>query len=391
MSTKTATEQTAPKVQSIEDDQPATPAQSQTNQPAEKKSSVFSSPLGKVSILDVSFSLRHLALTLKSGLSISECLEIQAEQSTDIRLKKAFERILQDIQQGKTLAESMSNQKKIFPELVTSIVSVGEQAGTLETNLIFISEHLRKSYELQKKVKGALIYPAIVFGMTFVEMVGVLFYILPKLDALFSSFQNVPAFTMTIVNMAKFVRSNVFYIAGCVLLLYIISRIFFNTKIGKIVKDRLSLSFPIVKKLTRSNLLASTSRTISILLESGINISKAIRITSETIGNSVYQKALEDVHTRVKGGENLADSFRHYPSLFPTTYVKLIEAGEKTGTLEENLIYLYDTYSEEVSEMANNLTTVLEPILLIFVGCLIGLLAITIVAPIYQFTSSING
>jgi len=146
-----------------------------------------------------------------------------------------------------------------------------------------------------------------------------------------------------------------------------------------------------MKKLTQNNMLTQFSRTLGILLESGMPIQSALKITSETIENYKYQEALYDGYEGIKSGHNLSDTMSQYRKVFPGTFVKMIDVGEQTGSLEENLNYLYDFYAEEVAEMSNNLTTLLEPLLLVFIGVMIGLLALFIIMPIYQLTGSIRG
>jgi len=355
-----------------------------------KKSSAFSFSLGKVSPLDVAFSVRHLALMLKSGLSITAGLKIIIDQCSNSKLKDAYENILVDVQSGKTMSSAMQSYKSIFSGMVISIIAIGEQAGTLESNLMFLSEYLKKAYELQRKVKGALMYPLIIFGVTIAEMLGVVFFILPKMDSLFKSFKNIPAFTIKVLAIAAFFRTNFLFIIGGIVVLAIASSLYFKTKGGRKTKDQIGLSFPVMKNVNKGSMLANISRTLSVLLGSGIPLSKALKITAETVSNVVYSEKLMEVYEQVKSGKTLATALMKYPKLFPITFVKMIEAGEKTGTLEDNLLYMYDSYSGEVEDMANNLTTLLEPILLVIVGLMIGLLAMTIVAPIYQLTGSIN-
>ncbi len=374
--------------------QPVTKAPAAPKAVSAPKKSAFTSDITlftKVSDLDIAFSIRNLALMLKTGLPIGDALKVLAEQTSNPKLKSIYSKILIEVQSGKTLSDTMSAYKKVFSEVIISIIRVGEQAGTLEKNLLFLADYLKKGFELQRKVKGAMIYPIIVFGLTVFEMLGVMFFILPKLETLFSSFKNIPKFTLMILDVSHFIRTNALYLSGGIAVAIIVLVIFFKTKMGRQVKDYFSINFPVVKKLNRSNILSNFSRTLSILLGSGIPISSALEISAESVGNTYYKKVLTAVAADVKGGKNVADSLNVYNQYFPFSYVKIIEAGEKTGTLEENLLYLYESYTTEVEDMSTNLTTLLEPVLLVFVGLLIGLLAITIVMPIYQFTSSING
>lgn len=346
--------------------------------------------LGRVNQLDVALSIRHISIMLKSGMSLSEALGVVALQTTNPKLKKAYEYVLSDVQGGMTVAEAMKKHPKVFSHVITSVISVGEEGGTLEKNLIFLSDFLKKNHDLNKKVRGALVYPVIVFVITIVEMVGVMFFILPKLEDVFSSFEGIPPFTLFVLNLSRFMRENIIFIILGMIIIVVLVVLFFRTKAGIKFKDNLMLKFPVIKELNKKHILTNFSRTLGILMGSGIPISTALEISSRTVENSIYTKILFEIHESVKSGNNLSTSLSKYPLYFPPTYTKMIEIGEETGTLEDNLNFLYDFYAEEVTDMSNNLATLLEPLLLVFIGVMIGMLALMIVGPIYQLTGSIN-
>jgi type IV pilus assembly protein PilC len=358
------------------------------DQQAKKTKKQFT--FGKVPMLDIVLSIRQISLMLKSTLAIEDVLKALTQQSFNIKLKQTYEEILKDVQSGMSLSESMAQHKKVFSNIVISIIRAGEQGGTLENNLVYLADYLKKDYELKKKVKGAMFYPIIVFGLTIMESFGVIFFILPKLETLFSSFQNIPAFTKFMMDGTKFIRMNTVPIGAGIVVFVTAYIMFMRTSTGKIIKDHVALSFPVIRKLNKHGILANFSRSLGILLDSGIPIVNAIKISAETVDNSIYSKILADVHEQVKSGKSLTESLSKYPLYFPTTFTKLIEVGEQTGTLEENLLYLHEFYADDVADMSNNLATLLEPILLVFIGLMIGLLAISIVGPIYQLTGSIN-
>jgi len=345
----------------------------------------------KISELDVALAVRHISVMLKSGITIDGAIKVLAQQTTNNKLKKVFEAVFVDVQDGISLAEAMNKYPKAFSRTITSIISVGEKGGTLETNLKFLADYLKKNHELQSKLKAAMLYPLIILSLTLVEVLGVIFLILPRLESLFTGFANVPEFTLFVMNGSRYIREHGLEILGVLAVIMILLRLFLGTKSGQNFKDRMMLKTPILGKLFRYNILMQFARTMSILMDNGITIEKAISISSETINNIVYVEILKKVFVNVKEGLNLADSLAKYPKHFPPTFVKLIEIGEETGTLGENLNYLYEFYAEDVQEMSTNLTALLEPLLLIFIGAMIGGLAIMIVGPIYQLTSSING
>ncbi|MCC7289649.1 type II secretion system F family protein [bacterium] len=362
------------------------------NKPREVKKPGITSEvyLSKVSDLHVALAIRHLALMLKSGLSLSESIKVLGKQSEDARLRKAFEEIYSSLAAGNNLSSSMSKYPKIFSEMVVSLVTVGEEAAVLEKNLLFLAEYLKKKYEFDKRIKGAMTYPIIIFSLTGVEMLGMVFFILPRMEALFSSFKNIPPFTKAILDATAFMRTNGLYILLGVVALGLIGYIFLKTKIGRRISDYISLRFPVLGKVNRFRFLANFSRTLGILLESGTSFSQSLKVAAESVNNTEYINALEEVRKDVKGGKNLATALALHPKLFPETYTKILEISEGTGTLEENLAFLADYYTEEVTDLTENLATLLEPVMLILVAVMIGVLAITIVGPIYQLIGSIN-
>ncbi len=344
-----------------------------------------------ISTSNLLISIKSLAALLKASIPLSETVRTISEQSSDPNLNKVFTFVSQEIDKGSTLAEGLRLFPKIFPETVASVVEAGEKGGSLENNLLFIADTIKKEWELKKKMKGAVIYPIIIISLTITEFVGMIFIVLPKLEALFSSFPNIPQLTLTILAVALFIRTKWIFILSIIIFIVICSILFLKTKLGKRFKGWLALNFPILKKLFTSNILSSFSRTLSVLLASGIPLSKALGITSSTMSNLIYAEILTKVHSEIENGKDLSISLSEYPKYFNTSFVKMIDVGEVSGTLEDNLMYLHEYYSDEVTEMSNNIVTFVEPLLLILVGAIIGLLGVTILMPIYQLMGTING
>lgn len=345
---------------------------------------------GRVPTLDLVLLVRHFSTLLKSSLPIEDALNTIIDQTVNPKLKKVFQQILIDVQNGDSIAKAMEQFPKIFPRVVISIIRAGEEGGTLEKNLIYLADYLKNNYKLKKKLQAAMFYPLMVIGITILELLGVIFFVLPQLDSLFKSFPNVPQFTKILLSTARFVNHNFLWISLGIVFAGILVFFFFKTKMGKIVSDWLKLNFPVIKSLTVASILTNFSRTLGILLESAIPLSAAMKIAAETIDNNFYGKVLLEVRERIKVGDTLADSLEKYPKLFPLTFVKMIDIGEKTGALEEDLLYMHEFYNEEVNDISNNIATLIEPILLVFIGIMVAFLAISIVVPIYQLTSSIN-
>ncbi len=344
-----------------------------------------------VSTSNLLISIKSFAALLKASIPLSEAVKTISGQSSDENLNNVYEYVSEEIDKGSTLAESMRLFPKVFPETVAAVVEAGEMGGSLENNLMFIAESIKKEWELKKKLKGAVIYPLIIVVMTVGMFIGMIFFIFPKLESLFEVFENVPATTKFIMGAATSIRENAVVIGAVLLVLIVALVIFLKSKSGKKFTSWLSLNFPILKKLFKSNILASFSRTLSVLLASGIPLAKALEISASTTSNFIYSRILHNVCDSIADGKDLSLSLSAYPKFFDSSYIKMIDVGEVSGTLEENLMYLHEYYSDEVTEMSNNIVTFIEPLLLILVGGIIGVLGITILLPIYQLMGTING
>lgn len=344
----------------------------------------------KVPYIELSVTLRNLAIMLRTGLQLEDALRTTQNQATDGKLQETYGKLLNSAKAGIGLAQSMKDHADVFPQIVIAIITVGEQSGKLEENLLFLAEYLKKVYYLQKKIKGAMMYPFIILGIAFVEMLGIIFFFLPKLEGLYTSIKDPPKFTVMVISSAAYIRTHVPLVVGVVVGAIVIVNVFFKTKPGKKILEWLSLNFPVIKDLTKKNILLTFSRTMSLLLESGIAIQEALRIVKSSTSSPSYQKALEYIYNQSEKGNTVSHGMLRFPKLFPESYSKMIEVSEETGSLETNLTYLYEFYSDEVNELTNNLTALLEPIMLVFVAVIILGIAMVIIAPLYQLTGSIS-
>lgn len=344
----------------------------------------------KVPPPELIFSLQNLGVMLKSGLSIQDALGVIGSQAQHYLLKETYAKILEDIDSGLSLARAFQKYPQVFSPLVISIVNAGEQGGTLEKNLAYLGSYLKSNYELKKKIRGAMFYPLIILSLTGVEMLAVVFFILPQLEAFFSSLPNPSFVTQFILGFGKFMRGNSLYLFIGLIFISIGLYLFVKTERGKYTKDWLALKIPIFKKLNKESILANFARTFGILLQSGLPIYNALSISAETINNRLYNKALLDIKSRVLAGTTVADSMAIYVKYFPKIFTKMVEVGERAGALENNLISMHEYYAEDVKDMSNNLATLIEPILLIFVGLVVALLAVSIILPLYQTVSGLQ-
>lgn len=343
-----------------------------------------------VSTSNLLISIKSFAALLRASISLSDSVKTMSQQSNDKNLNRIYKYMYDYIEEGSSLSDAMRLFPKIFPETMVSVVEAGERGASLETNLLFIAESIKKSYELNRKMRGAIIYPIIIISLTMAEFIGMIFVVLPKMQNLYAGFDNIPPLTVFIMSTADAIRNNWMIILAGIIVLVGLIILFFKSKPGKVFSSWLSLNFPILKNLFMSNILAGFSRTLAVLMASGLPLSKALLISANTIGNDIYAKVLKKVHLNIDDGQNLAKSLSEHDKFFNKSFVKMVEIGEISGTLEENLMYLHDYYSDEVTEMSNNIVMLVEPLLLILVGVIIGLLGVTILMPIYQLMGSIN-
>lgn len=343
-----------------------------------------------VNIVSIIQFIRSLASMLKASIPISESISILQEQADEKILKDILTVVQKDIESGAKLSTCLEKFPKAFPEIIVSLVYSGEIGGSLELNLAYLAEYLTKQHDVQKKVKGALVYPLLIIGMTSLELIGMIFFVFPKLEELFISFPNIPAFTKNLMYGASMIRKYWYiFFSSLGIIFFGISK-FLKTQKGKRLLDKVAITMPILKALFIANILSNFSRTLGLLLQSGIHITKALKISINTVGNSIYSEKINQIYLKAKEGQSISETLTDHPKFFNKSFIKMIEVGEKTGTLEENLSYLYKYHTDRVDEITNNITTFMEPLLLIFVGIIIGFLGLSIIVPIYQLMNSIN-
>jgi type II secretory pathway component PulF len=345
-------------------------------------------PTKKASLLESSFSIggvklaqkavfaKNLAVMLKSGLVISEALEI-AESSAEGKFKKVLAGVVLSVKSGNSFSKSLSDYPKAFSTLMISSVRAGESSGTLEENL--------------ENVKGAMLYPVVVLIAAFVLGMVISFLVLPKIIPLFEGLNvDLPITTRALIWFTHFVEAN-----GFLLFLGIVGVIVFlawlvRQKFTKPITHWLFLHTPILKGVVRNSNVARFCRTLGTLLRSGLNIDEALEITKNTVSNYYYQRALAQVSVRVGKGFKLSKDLAQFSAHFPVMVTRMIRVGEESGKLDETMLYLAHYYEVEVDTSTKSLATTIEPVLLIFIGLVVGFLALSIITPIYDITGNIS-
>lgn len=346
----------------------------------------------RVKFLDKLLFTKHLALMLKSGITLSEAIVVLESQTKSQVFKGALSRILKGVENGQPLSKSLGQEHGLFDPLYLSIIGIGEESGNLETNLEFLGESMAKTYAFRKKIQGALLYPIIVVLAAVVSGAVMAFYVLPKLVELFNSLDvKLPLSTKILLWIGTTLRDYGAIILPVGLVIIVVTAFLIRTPRVRPKWDRFVLSLPVFGQFMQDIQVASFCRNLGIMLKSGVPITTAIKATAEAAGNLVYKEYLFRMLKSVEKGKSMEKELtgKEYP-LIPLIVVRILGVGEKTGKLDEALLYLADFFDEEVDDTANNLSTILEPILLVGLAVMVGFVAISVITPIYQLSGGVH-
>lgn len=337
------------------------------------------------------FFAEHLSLMIKGGIPISEALEILRKETKSWIFKKALDDILKRILEGERLNKSMERHPKVFNNFFRSIIRAGEEGGTLEENLKYLSFFLRSEYSLRKKILGALIYPVIILVIALVIVLIITFFVLPKLFKLFQSLEvQLPLSTKILLSSGSFLQKYWIFILSGIFIYFLIMRILKTFRFARFYIDKRNLFLPIFGRIEKNRNLAEFSQVFSALLKSGVPILEGLDICINTLQNEVYRKKLLQIRFGVERGEKISKGLKKFPKIFPLIFSQMVLVGEKTGSLEESFLYLAEFYEREVDGAVKNLSSLIEPILLVLVGFFVAFVALSIITPIYQITSGLR-
>lgn len=338
----------------------------------------------KVKIKDISIFCRQFYTMLDAGVPILTCLNILSKQTQKKKLKEAIVEIEQEVQKGGVLSEAMKKQKKIFPELLVGLVEAGEASGTLTSIMQRMATHYEKENKINNKVKNAMIYPIILSLVAVVAVVFILTYVMPTFKGIFEQTGTVlPLSTRLILGSGDFLKENFIWIIVFIILSFIGVKYYFNTENGSIALSRIKLKLPIIKKFTEMVIVSRFTRTLSTLLASGLSLINAMDIVSQVVENRVAEKALKKVKERVVKGEELNTSMRE-SGIFPEMLYSMIKIGEETGSIDEILNKTADFYDEELETTIQATVALMEPILIVVMGLVIGFIIMSVMLPMYD-------
>lgn len=335
--------------------------------------------------------VRNLAVTIKAGLSLTRSIDVLGEQTTSSKLRKILNDINANISKGKGFADSLESYPKEFDELFINMIRAGEASGTLETTLVVLYKQLKKEYTLRKKVRGALIYPGVIVSAMVLIGALMMIYVVPTLAQTFSELEvELPPTTQFVI----WFSTNLsviwpFLLGGIVAFVVLIRLVIKRTTWGRHGADKLLLIMPLISPLVKKINAARFARTLSSLIESGMPILKALDITSHTVGNVYYAQTIIRAQEEVQKGGSLSSILNTYPNLYPPMVIQMIAVGEETGALASLLKRVALFFESDVAEATKNLSTIIEPVLMVVIGAAVGFFAVSMIQPMYSLVGSI--
>jgi len=345
----------------------------------------------KVKIAELIILTKNLSGMLHAGLSLARALSVLEKQTKNVLLNQILKSISVDINAGETFSFALAKFPKVFSKLFVSMVKAGEESGNLAGSLSDIGENLEKAYSLTKKVRGALIYPGVIFSAMIIMGILMFAFVVPTLASTFKELGvSLPTSTRTIIWVGNFFSNNLI-LTFLILILGVFSLFsLFRAKFMAKYVDFMVLRIPVIGVLAKELNTARTTRTMASLLLSGVSITRAIEITEEVVQNIYYKKALDQARVAVEKGAPFSVTFEEHPELYPVMMSEMIQVGEETGKLSDMLLQVAAFYEEEIENKTKNLSTIIEPILMIVIGAGVGFFAISMISPLYSILDSIQ-
>jgi len=344
----------------------------------------------KVVQTDIILFCRQFSTMIDAGLPIIQCLDILQAQQENATFKKMLKEIKESVESGETLADALKKYPDQFDNLFVNMIAAGEIGGILDTILRRLSQYLEKAAKLKGKIKGAMTYPIVTLVIAAIVVAVIMVFVIPVFEDMFSGMGGaLPAPTQIVVSMSRFVKGNILYIIiGMGLFFYGFKKIT-KTEKGEKIKDDLILKLPVMGMLLRKGAVAKFTSTMSTMLSSGVSILDALEIVAKTAGNKTIEKAIYEVRSGISEGRTMADPLAE-SGVFPSMVCQMIAVGESTGALDAMLQKIADFYEEEVDQAVENMTALIEPFMLVFLGVVIGGLVVSMYLPIFKMAAAMG-
>jgi len=342
----------------------------------------------KINDRDIVIFTRQFATMIDAGLPLVQCLEILGGQTENKSFGKTIDAIRNDVESGASYAEALGKHPKVFDDLYVNMVAAGEVGGILDTILARLSAYMEKAMALKKKVKAAMVYPATILAVA-VVVVGVLMvFVIPKFADMFTGMGGeLPTLTVMVINMSHFMASiKMLFVVAALVLLFLLLKRYYSTRNGRLRMDRIFLRAPVFGPLIRKVAVAKFTRTLGTMLSSGVPLLDALDICAKTAGNRVVEEAVITTRNSISEGKTIAEPLED-TGVFPPMVVQMISVGEATGALDAMLNKIADFYDEEVDTAVAALTSLMEPMLMVFLGGAVGFVVIAMYLPIFKMAT----
>lgn len=333
---------------------------------------------------------RHLAVMVGAGLSLNRALEVLAQQTKSRVFAKDINDINVSVRGGASLADSMARHPKSFSELFVNMIKVGEASGGLENILRILAHQMEKEHELRSKVKSAMVYPIVIIIAMISIGVLMMVAVVPKLTQIFKDMKvDLPLSTKIIIASSEFLSQHLILGLSALIILIVAMRLTLKTDKGRTIYDSTILRLPIFGQISQKINSARLARTLGSLIEGGLPIVQGLQIVSDTMTNWLFRASLRKTSLAVQKGEKFSQNLRFFPNLYPPIVSQMVEVGEETGTLGEILLRLADFYEEEINDITKSLASIIEPVLMVVIGVVVGFFAIAMLQPMYSMMSAI--
>lgn len=348
---------------------------------------------GGISEKDLVVFTRQFGTMINAGLPLVQCLDILATQSENAVLKKAVGEIKNDVESGSTFSDALRKHPKIFDDLYVNMVHAGEVGGLLDTIMSRLSKHIEKAMKLKGQIKSAMVYPSAIIGIAAIVITVLMIWVIPVFEKMFKEMSGgtmaLPGPTQLVIDMSNFVQASWYVIVAAIVGVVVAVKKYYATAQGRLAIDKSLLKLPIFGSLILKASVAKFTRTLGTLLSSGVPLLEALTICAKTAGNKVVEGALLEAKVSISGGKTIADPLAK-SATFPKMVTHMIAVGESTGALDNMLGKIADFYEDEVDEAVANLTALLEPMMMVFLGVTVGFIVVAMYLPIFTMASAIG-
>ena len=343
---------------------------------------------GAIKMRDIVIFTRQFSTMINSGLPLVQALDILAQQSENPALKDVTRQVVFDVESGNTVADALRKHPKAFTELYVNMVAAGEAGGILDTILMRLAVFMEKNDALVRKVKGAMIYPGVIMSVAGIAITVLLVFVIPTFQNMFSSAGiALPLPTRIVIALSHGLKTYWYLIAAAVVVAVTLLRKYYATPAGKLNIDRLMLKAPVLGDVLRKSAVSRFTRTLGTLISSGVSILDGLEITAKTSGNRVIQDAIMESRASIAGGETISAPLKK-SQVFPPMVISMINVGEQTGGLDEMLTKIADFYDEEVDAAVSGLLALMEPVMIVFLGVVVGGMVVAMYLPIFDMVNA---